>query len=203
VSQVPGRAGEPTAPGAGFAFDARRWNWREAVTGGGSLVLALFLFWPWYRLRVAGCRPGSCGPALMPDMGGLASHGYLWAVVALTAVILAMLREGPAAAVAGRSATVGGSGLRQSGARDRGVGHPACRWVLLAVCAAANDPHDLGLWRLDRPGRGSGGGSSGLPERDEAARGYPWFGRSFSIVTAAPSEPPAAGSVRQADEFAD
>ena len=91
MSQVPGRAGEPTAPGAGFAFDARRWNWREAVTGGGSLVLALFLFWPWYRLRVAGCRPGSCGPALMPDMGGLASHGYLWAVVALTAVILAML----------------------------------------------------------------------------------------------------------------
>lgn len=92
MSQGPGRAsGGPAEPGAGFAFDARRWNRYEAVAGGGSLVLLLFLFWPWYRLYVGGCLPRSCGPTFMPDMGGLGSHGYLWSVVALTAVVLVML----------------------------------------------------------------------------------------------------------------
>lgn len=91
MSQGPGREGGPTAPGAGVAFDVRRWNRYEAVAGGESLVLALSLSWPWYLVRAAGCLPGSCGPAFMPDLGAVGSHGFLGSVVALTAVILVML----------------------------------------------------------------------------------------------------------------
>lgn len=119
MSQGPGRAGGRAAPGAGSAFGARRWTRHEAVAGGGSLVLLLSLFWPWYRLRVAGCPPRSCGFAYLPDLGGLGSHRDLWSVVALTAVILVVL--------------VLRAGLR----RVRLLQWPGGR-VLLAAAACAN-----------------------------------------------------------------
>lgn len=46
------------APGSGFSFDARRWTPRERIVGGGTVILLISLFLPWFWIGYNGTRVG-------------------------------------------------------------------------------------------------------------------------------------------------
>jgi hypothetical protein len=74
---------EPLPP----AMRTAGWNGSDLAIGSGLIVLLIALFLPWFSETVT---IGAVGPIHGTADGPLA-HGYLWAVLALTIVALAML----------------------------------------------------------------------------------------------------------------
>ncbi len=85
----PAAAGGPAAgqnagaPAAAFKFDATRWSRADQIAGGGTLVLFISLFLPWFGVSL-----GAFGSA---TADALTAHGYLYIVLILCLAIFAYL----------------------------------------------------------------------------------------------------------------
>jgi len=92
---VPAAEHAPALPSVAATSAARGWTLAEALTGGLSLIVLIFLDRPWYDISVVGC-PGSgaaCSPVPGPIVKPLPVHAYLsiappliLAIVIVTAV---------------------------------------------------------------------------------------------------------------------
>lgn len=77
----------PATPLAGagkeaFRFETRRWTRADMAAGGGTLVLIVSLFLPWYGVDFLG---------ITAEVDGLTAHGYLYLVLILGLAILGYL----------------------------------------------------------------------------------------------------------------